>query len=231
MSRTFRRKSSTPDISLPSVPNKNWKNISRILCIDESLNDSGAALFVDGTYQPVFDDGVDVGLAMTLSPSMARISKIVAYDRWLRQIIDDTNPDIVVLESHPFMRGNATTSVATLEVLVGVRYIAMLACANKSASYAEFSTNDVKTIMCGSSSATKDAVQLVLSGCGYVLPKYKGKNVVNSNVCDAIAMGEVLCRMQKQEVLRQEYLDTTGEGRSQTSSRTKRIIKSKGDNR
>lgn len=219
MQTSRRYKSSVPDIVLPSVHGKDWKDISRILCIDESLNDSGAALFVDAKYDPVMKDGVSVGLHLTLSRSASQMTKVVAYDRWIRSLITSYKPHIVILESHPFMRGNARTSIATLEALVGVRYIAMLACGTLGIPYAEFSTNSVKTIICGTSSASKEAVQLILSACGYDLPKYEGKDIVNDNVCDAIAMGEVVCRMQKQELLRREYAITVGQARPQTRSR------------
>jgi hypothetical protein len=80
----------------------------------------------------------------------------------------------------------------------------------------------VKTIMCGGPSATKEMVQLVLSGRGYDLPKYQDKpELINGNVCDAIAMGEVLCRMQKQELLRREYVQDVGQGRPQTKNRSR----------
>lgn len=229
MATQRRYKSSVPDISLPSIPNKDWKDIKKILCIDESLNDSGAALFIDGKYSPVFIGTEDVGLYLTAPRNASQISKIMAYDRWIRGLLQELTPDIMVLESHPFLRGNYKTSIATLEVLVGVRYIAMLACASSGVPYAEFSTNDVKMIMCGSASATKDAVQLILTGCGYTLPKYQGKDIVNGNVCDAIAMGEVLCRMQRQELLRREYAITVGQGRPQTRQRIRTTTKTQGE--
>lgn len=219
MSATRRYKSSVPDIVLPSLHGQDWKDVSRILCVDESLNDSGAALFVDGKYTPVHKNNTSVGLYLTLSRSSSQMTKVVAYDRWIRSLISEHKPHVVILESHPFMRGNAKTSIATLEVLVGVRYIAMVACGTLGVPYAEFSTNSVKTIICGASSASKESVQMILSACGYDLPKYEGKDVVNDNVCDAIAMGEVICRMQKQELLRREYTITMGRGRAQTRSR------------
>ena len=61
-----RKKSSTPDITLPALHSskKEWTEINRILCVDQSLNDSGAALFVEGRYIPVTNaDGNNVGLA------------------------------------------------------------------------------------------------------------------------------------------------------------------------
>jgi Holliday junction resolvasome RuvABC endonuclease subunit len=223
MSRGFRRRSSTPDIALPSIAFRDWKNISRILCVDESLNDSGAALFIDAQYQPVFYNGYDVGLFLTNNKSATQLSKISAYDKWLRSLIETHKPELVILESHPFMRGNAATSIATLEALVGLRYISMIACSDAKVSYAEFSTNHVKLIMCGATSAGKDVVQLVLTGCGYTLPKYSNKpDVVNDNVCDAMAMGEVICRMQKQELLRREYIQDVGPGRPQTKHRARK---------
>jgi Holliday junction resolvasome RuvABC endonuclease subunit len=216
------RRSSTPDISLPSIPNRDWKNIKKILCVDEALNDSGAALFIDGKYVPFMHNDIDIGLSLTLSKSASQISKILAYDRWVRTMIDTHAPDLVVLESHPFIRGNLKTSIATLEVLIGVRYVTMVICGSTNVPYAEFSTNHVKTIMCGGMSATKEMVQLVLSGLGYNLPKYQDKpELINGNVCDAIAMGEVICRMQKQELLRREYVQDVGQGRPQTRNRSR----------
>jgi Holliday junction resolvasome RuvABC endonuclease subunit len=220
MSRS--RRSSTPDISLPSVPNRDWKDLQKILCVDEALNDSGAALFIEGKYVPFMKNEIDIGLSLTLSKSASQISKIVAYDRWVRNMINTHSPHLVVLESHPFMRGNLKTSIATLEVLIGVRYVTMAICGTMGVPYAEFSTNHVKTIMCGGPSATKEMVQLVLSGLGYDLPKYQDKpELINGNVCDAIAMGEVLCRMQKQELLRREYVQDVGQGRPQTKNRSR----------
>ena len=198
MATTRRYKSSIPDISLPSVPNKDWKDIKKILCVDESLNDSGAALFIDGKYSPVLNGTNDVGLYLTSPRNASQISKIISYDRWIRELLETLNPDI-------------------------------MACATLGVPYAEFSTNDVKMIMCGSASATKDAVQLILTGCGYTLPKYHGKDIINGNVCDAIAMGEVLCRMQRQELLRRDYAITVGQGRPQTRQRIRSTTKSQGE--
>lgn len=215
----YRRRSSTPDIALPAVHNRDWGKIVRILCIDESLNDSGAALFVDGKYQQ-FTNGFsfDTGLALSQTKSATTVSKLIKYDAWVKNLIEEHKPDVVIGESHPFARGNQKTSIATLEVMAGVRYITMLVCGKAFTPYVEFSTNHVKTIMCGGSNATKEMVQLVLTGCGYDLPKYANGSV-NGNVCDAIAMGEVICRMQKQELLRREYIQSVGEGRPQTRKR------------
>lgn len=215
----YRRRSSTPDIALPAVFNKDWGDISRILCVDESLNDSGAALFVDGKYQP-FTNGFafDNGLTLTQNKNMHVVSKLIKYESWIQKMLQDHRPDLVIGESHPFTRGNQKTSSATLEVMAGVRYVTMLACGKMSVPYVEFSTNHVKTIMCGAPGASKEMVQLVLTGCGYDLPRYANE-VVNDNVCDAIAMGEVICRMQKQELLRREYIQSVGEGRPQTRRR------------
>lgn len=221
MAARRRYSSSVPDITLPAVHNKDWQDIHRMLCVDESLNDSGAAFFIDGVYQPAIEEQQNVGLHLTLSKNASQIHKIVSYDKWLKKLITDTKPDVMVVESHPFMRMNGRTSIATLEVMIGVKYIAMLACASLGVPFVEFSTNSVKTIICGSASASKEAVQMILSACGYDLPKYLDKDVVNDNVCDAIAMGEVLSRMQKQEILRREYSITLGNGRPQTRSRLK----------
>lgn len=214
------KRTRTPDIGLPVLPNKDWADVKRMLCVDESLNNSGAALFVDGKYVPNMSGDDDIGFALTPPRSMSQLSKIVAYDRWIRGLITEHKPDVVVLESHPFIRGNMKTSIATLEVLIGVRYVAMVACGTMSTTYVEFSTNHVKMIMCGSSSASKEMIQLVLSGCGYTLPVYaNGKKAVNDNVCDAIAMGEVLARMAKQELLIREHIQSVGPGRTQTRTR------------
>lgn len=216
---TYRRRSSTPDICLPPVHNRDWKFLSKILCIDESLNDSGAAFFINGTYQPKPNgEGIDIGFVLTQPKNATTVSKIIKYKSWVKSLLDECQPDLVIGESHPFARGNHKTSIVTLEVMAGVRYITMLACGKQAVPYVEFSTNHVKTIMCGGASATKEMVQLVLTGCGYTLPKY-ANGAVNGNVCDAIAMGEVICRMQKQELLRREYIQDVGEGRSQTRSR------------
>lgn len=215
----YRRKSSTPDIVLPPIHNRDWREISRILCIDESLNDSGAALFIDGKYQP-FTNGFafDTGLTLTQTKTASSVSKLIKYDAWIQKLLIDYSPDLVIGESHPFARGNQKTSIATLEIMAGIRYITMLVCGKSSTPYVEFSTNHVKTIICGGPSATKEMVQLVLTGCGYDLPKYANGSI-NGNVCDAIAMGEVICRMQKQELLRREYIQSVGEGRPQTRKR------------
>lgn len=219
---TYRsRRSSTPDISLPPIKNRNWANFNRILCIDESLNNSGAAMFVDGAYRPRLEDGIDVGLSLKQSISKSQQEKIVAYHQWVASLLESEAPDVVIGESHPFIRGNKNTSIATLEVLSGVRYVTMLACGQARVPYAEFSTNHVKLVMCDSSSASKEMIQLILKGCGYMLPVYKSNSEVNDNVCDAIAMGEVITRMQKQEVIRQQYAGIVGDGRSQTRLRRK----------
>lgn len=219
---TYRtRRSQTPDISLPPIKNRNWASLGRVLCIDESLNNSGAAFFIDGKYQPKMDNGNDIGLILKQSVSKSQQERIVAYYEWVCSIVLEEKPDVVIGESHPFIRGNKNTSIATLEVLSGVRYITMLACGQSKVHYVEFSTNHVKTVMCGSSSASKEMIQLVLKGCGYTLPVYKNTSEVNDNVCDAIAMGEVITRMQKQEAIRQQYADVVGNGRPQTRSRRK----------
>ncbi|NBS88485.1 hypothetical protein EBS67_00510 [bacterium] len=216
------RKSSTPDIALPALTGKSWPTISRILCIDESLNDSGAALFVDCVYQKVIDEESkdNIGLFLTIKKNQSQVFKIIKYFNWVDQMIKDHNPDVVIGETHPFTRGNLKTSSATLEVMAGIRYITMLACGLSSVPYVEFSTNHVKTIMCGAPSASKEMVQMILKGCGYDLPVYWGQaQEINGNVCDAIAMGEVICRMQKQEILRMQYSVVVGPGRSQTQKR------------
>lgn len=215
------RKSSTPDIALPSIANKDWHQIHRILCVDESLNDSGAAFFVDGVYSPVLNENnVDIGYCITMKKTLSQQEKIIKYENWIYDMIRTLNPDIVIGENHPFARGSQKTSIATLEVMAGIRYITMLVCGKNNVPYVEFSTNHVKTIMCGGASATKDMIQLVLQGCGYTLPVYNTpKALVNGNVCDAIAMGEVICRMQKQELLRREHIPLAGEGRPQTKHR------------
>ena len=215
------RRSKTPDIALPTLKNKNWCKIYTALFVDESLNDSGAAIFCNGMYQPQLNaEGIDTGLALTNPVSAAQIQKIIQYDKWITSLIEQFSPEVVVGESHPFARGSIKTSNATLDVMTGIRYITMLACGKLNVPYVEFSTNHVKTIMCGGPSATKEMVQLILTGCGYKLPEYATKlGVVNGNVCDAIAMGEVISRMQKIEILRSEYLESIGGGRTQTKKR------------
>jgi Holliday junction resolvasome RuvABC endonuclease subunit len=217
------RKSSTPDIALPGLKNKNWKDIARIIAIDESLNDSGAALFVEGKYQSfVGPHGHDIGIALKLSAHAATPEKAVKYKQWVDAMIEQHRPDVLIAESHPFARGSRTTSIATMEVLSGIRFITMLACAERKIPYLEFSTNSVKLIMCGAVNASKEMVQLVLKNIGYDLPRYELKEQeINGNVCDAIALGEVICRMQKAEIVRQKYVPVVGEGRSQTQKRRK----------
>lgn len=218
-----RTKSSTPDIALPSIGNKDWASIKRILFIDESLNDSGAALFVDGKYvEQKNENNIDIGFALTLPAHASKTIKLVKYHDWVTGLIHALSPDLVVGESHPFARGNAGTSIATLETMAGIRYITMLLASIKKIPYADFSASSVKLVMCGGSTASKEMVQLVLTGCGYKLPEYDKKpGVINGNVCDAIAIGEVICRMQKQEILRREYIQSVGEGRPQTRTRRK----------
>lgn len=220
---TYTKRSNIPDIVLPSLHNKDWGEINKIICIDESLNDSGAALFIDGKYQP-FANGFsfDTGLSLTQTKTATTVSKLIKYESWVQNLLNEHSPDLVVGESHPFARGSQKTSIVTLEVMAGIRYITLLVCGKTSIPYVEFSTNHVKTIMCGGSAATKEMVQLVLTGCGYDLPKYANGGI-NGNVCDAIAMGEVIIRMQKQELLRREYIQSVGQGRPQT--RQRRIVK------
>lgn len=226
MTRNTRRYrySKTPDISLPGLKNIDWAtDIKTILCIDESLNDSGAALFYNGSYVPQKDEnGKDIGFSFKQSLSKAKHEKVGAYFKWVNLMLQTAKPDVVVGESHPFARGNRFTSIATLETLIGIRYVTMLACDIAKIPYVEFSTNDVKMIICGSGSATKEMVQLVLQGCGYKLPVYENKDEINGNVCDAIAMGEVIVRMQKQEIIRKELAPIIGDGRTQTKSRRSR---------
>lgn len=181
-------------------------------------------MFVDSEYQPRIEDGVDVGLMLKQSLSKSQQEKIVAYHEWIMSLLKSETPDVVVGESHPFIRGNKNTSIATLEVLSGVRYVTMLACGQAKVPYVEFSTNHVKLVMCDSTSASKEMIQLILKGCGYTLPVYKNNSEVNDNVCDAIAMGEVIIRMQRQEIIRQQYADVVGDGRSQTRSRRKQNV-------
>jgi Holliday junction resolvasome RuvABC endonuclease subunit len=216
-------KSSTPDITLPALGSKakEWTDMRRILCIDQSLNDSGAALFVNGTYiEKYTEDGLSIGESLTVSPNWTQQRRCVEYGKWISEMIEETVPDIVIGESHPFARGNKTTSIATLEALAGIRWITMYACGLLDIPYAEFSTNHVKLIMCGSSTASKDAIQMIIRAMDIELPKYRSKpDIINGNVCDAIAMGEVLSRMIRQEALRKEYISITGPGRSQTKGR------------
>lgn len=215
------RRSSTPDIALPLIKNRNWGSINTILFIDESLNDSGAAIFKKGVYERQPNDAnIDIGLSLTLAASMSQVDKLVKYDQWVTEMITSHMPDVVIGESHPFARGNMKTSTATLDVMAGIRYITMMLCGKSRIPYAEFSTNHVKTIMCGAPSATKEMVQMILTGCGYELPQYDGKvGKINDNVCDAIAMGEVISRMQRIEVLRMQYSTSDDEGRPQTKKR------------
>jgi Holliday junction resolvasome RuvABC endonuclease subunit len=216
---------STPDISLPALHSskKEWTEINRILCVDQSLNDSGAALFVEGRYIPVMNtDGCNVGLALTLSQNWTQQKRCVAYGRWISFLIDQHDVDLVIGESHPFARGKQNSSIATVEALAGIRWITMYVCGQKDITYSEFSTSHVKTIMCGSSTASKEAVQMILTASGIALPRYQKKpDIINSNVCDAIAMGEVICRMQRQEILLKKYQPIVGSGRSQSKSRAK----------
>ncbi|NDG65830.1 MAG: hypothetical protein EBY23_02715 [Actinobacteria bacterium] len=220
-----RKKSSTPDITLPALHSskKEWTEINRILCVDQSLNDSGAALFVEGRYIPVMNtDGCNVGLALTLSQNWTQQKRCVAYGKWISSLIDQHDVDLVIGESHPFARGKQNSSIATVEALAGIRWITMYVCGQNDITYTEFSTNHVKTIMCGSSTASKEAVQMILTASGIELPRYQKKpDIINSNVCDAIAIGEVICRMQRQEILLRKYQPIVGSGRSQSKSRAK----------
>lgn len=96
----------------------------------------------------------------------------------------------------------------------------MYVAGEKNVPYTEFSTNHVKLIMCGSSTASKEAVQTILIASGIQLPEYKKKSgIINANVCDAIAMGEVIVRMQRQELIRQQLTPVIGAGRPQTKNR------------
>ena len=122
------RRSKTPDIALPTLKNKNWCKIYTALFVDESLNDSGAAIFCNGMYQPQLNaEGIDTGLALTNPVSAAQIQKIIQYDKWITSLIEQFSPEVVVGESHPFARGSIKTSNATLDVMTGIRYITMLA--------------------------------------------------------------------------------------------------------
>lgn len=219
-----RRQSKTPDITLPSLHSKTkeWTDIRRILCVDESLNDSGAALFLDGKYQPVLtEEGLSIGLALTVSSNWTQQRRCVAYGQWISDMIDDYGVELVIGESHPFARGKQNASIATIEAIAGIRWITMFVCGQRDVLYTEFSTNHVKLIMCGSSTASKEAVQMILKATEIELPVYRLKpDIINGNVCDAIAIGEVVSRMVKQEIIRKKYAPEVGGGRSQTKNRT-----------
>lgn len=222
--RPKRRVSSVPDITLPDVGRDlDWKKIKKILCLDQSLSDSGAALFIDGEYIPVqHSSGLHIGWALTLPSSWPRQKKSVAYGAWLRELIAQSTPEIIIGESHPFARGKAETSTATLESLVGIRWISMFVSGQNKIPYVEFSTNHVKYILCGTMSAPKSAVQTILRATNIELPVYELKPaIINGNVCDAIAMGVVISRMQTQERLLAEYSPIVGAGRSQTKMRNR----------
>jgi Holliday junction resolvasome RuvABC endonuclease subunit len=218
-----KRRSSTPDITLPAIhtKEKEWSDIRTILCVDQSLNDSGAALFVDGQYVPeISADGRNLGLALTCSPNWTQQRRCLLYGQWISSLLETYAVDLVVGESHPFARGNQSTSIATLEALAGIRWVTMYVAGEKNVPYTEFSTNHVKLIMCGSSTASKEAVQTILIASGIQLPEYKKKSgIINANVCDAIAMGEVIVRMQRQELIRQQLTPVIGAGRPQTKNR------------
>ena len=71
-------------------------------------------------------------------------------------------------------------------------------------------------------SAPKSAVQTILRATNIELPVYELKPaIINGNVCDAIAMGVVISRMQTQERLLAEYSPIVGVGRSQTKTRNR----------
>ena len=218
-----KRSSKTPDISLPmlSSRDKGWESIRRILLLDESLNDSGAALYIDGKYIPqLTEDGIDIGFALTMPPRWDKQRRCVEYGRWLSSILSDNDVDLVIAESHPFARGSAKTSTVTFEALAGIRWITMYVCGTHDVSYTEFSTNHVKLIMCGSTTASKEAVQQIIIASNIDLPQYRNPSgKINGNVCDAIALGEVICRMQRIEMLQKQYAPIVGKGRSQASRR------------
>lgn len=222
--RPRRRASSVPDITLPDLgKDADWKTVRTILCLDQSLTDSGAALFVDGEYVPVqHASGLFVGWALTVPTSWSRQKKAVAYGAWLRELISQAKPEIIIGESHPFARGKAETSTASLEALIGIRWISMFIAGQNKIPYVEFSTNHVKYILCGSVSASKNSVQTMLRATNIDLPIYELKPaIINGNVCDAIAMGVVISRMQTQERLLAEYAPIVGNGRSQTKTRSR----------
>ena len=217
------KRSSTPDISLPPLlkTEKEWHEIRKVIFLDESLNDSGAALYIDGKYIPNRDEsGIDFGLALTVSPRWDRQRRCVEFGNWLSSLIEDHEPDIIVGESHPFARGGRTTSTATLEALTGIRWITMYVCGQHKTPYTEFSTNHVKLIMCGSTTASKEAVQQMIVASEIPLPEYRNPSgKINGNVCDAIALCEVVSRMQRQEILLKKYEPVVGKGRSQAARR------------
>lgn len=219
-----RRSSAIPNISLPEVKgNFNWVNANRILCIDQSLNDSGAALYIDGKYVPVHNSsGKSIGWALTLPVRWQRQEKILAYGAWVRELISEASPDVVIAESHPFARGKQDASTISMETLIGVRWVTMFVAAQSQVPYTEFSTNHVKYILCGGFSVSKGAIQTMLRAIIEEIPVYESKSgIVNGNVCDAIAMCEVISRMQKQEKILSEYAEQIGKGRTQTHSRNK----------
>jgi Holliday junction resolvasome RuvABC endonuclease subunit len=219
-----KRRSSTPDITLPAIhtKEKEWSDIRTILCVDQSLNDSGAALFVDGQYVPeISADGRNLGLALTCSPNWTQQRRCLLYGQWISSLLETYAVDLVVGESHPFARGKQNASIATIEAIAGIRWITMFICGQRDVLYTEFSTNHVKLIMCGSSTASKEAVQMILKASEIELPVYRSKpDIINGNVCDAIAIGEVVSRMQRIEILRKKYAPEVGGGRSQTKNRT-----------
>lgn len=93
------KRSSTPDISLPPLlkTEKEWHEIRKVIFLDESLNDSGAALYIDGKYIPNRDEsGIDFGLALTVSPRWDRQRRCVEFGNWLSSLIEDHEPDIIV---------------------------------------------------------------------------------------------------------------------------------------
>ena len=217
------KKTSTPDISLPPLlkSQKEWHEIRRVLFLDESLNDSGAAFYENGKYAAQKDEsGTDFGLALTVSPRWDKQRRCVEFGNWLTELIEKFAPEVVVGESHPFARGSRMTSTATLDALTGIRWITMYVCGKHEIPYTEFSTNHVKLIMCGSNTASKEAVQQMIVASEISLPEYRNPSgKINGNVCDAIALGEVISRMQRQEILLRQYQPVIGKGRSQVARR------------
>jgi crossover junction endodeoxyribonuclease RuvC len=143
------------DMTFPAVNAPSGPPLERCLGIDPGLNRTGYAILVRGAKRPVLKEGGVI--RSTASRSLAE--RVHEIGGGLREVLDEFQPPVLAIEQVFSLGKNPKTAL----LMAHARGAILFAAAERNIPVVHYTPRQIKKLLTGSGTATKEQVQLAIT--------------------------------------------------------------------